>query len=413
MHNNSNIQKVIIYKILIWFVAILIAFINIDNCFAIRATVFANRYAEIVIDANSGNTLFSVNENAKRYPASLTKLMTLYLLFDAIKAGRVSLNTPIPVSKHAAAMPPTKIGFIPGQTITAENAAKAMITKSANDVASAVGEYLGGTEKNFAKMMTLQAYQLGMINTNFANASGLPNKINYTTARDLATLALSLRRHFPDLYYLFSTTNFIYRGRTIYGHNHILKNMPGVDGLKTGYTLMSGFNLATSYQAKNKSLVAITMGWRSAALRDTRMASLLKKFVPTAHIIKNKNFNIYQTNNTIPVPRFKNAPGIDIVNVIENNNTNSIRTSLYQLKITKLKYNHTIQLGTAKTTNDANKLYKKIYKHNRALLGKYTKQILRHKNIYRLRITHIPNLKTARTVCKSLKKQEFRCFVVN
>lgn len=410
---NNKIEKTITYNIIIYFIIFIITFSGIHNSFAAKPTVFANRYAEIVIDANSGNTLFSVNENAKRYPASLTKLMTLYLLFDSIKAGRVSLNTPIPVSKYAASMPPTKIGFSPGQTITAEEAAKAMITKSANDVAAAVGEYLGGTEKNFARMMTLQAYRLGMMNTHFANASGLPNLNNYATARDLATLSLSLRQHFPDLYYLFNTTSFIYRGRTINGHNHILKNMHGVDGLKTGYTQMSGFNLATSYKANNKSLVAVTMGWRSAALRDTRMASLLKKFIKNARISTNNRYNIYQTNHVIPVPHFKNSKGITIVNVIQNQNANPIRNSLYRSKITNTKYKHTIQVGTAKNKNSADKLYSSIFSKNKKLLAQYRKQIIKYNNIYRLRITHIPSKNIATNLCKTLKKQKFMCFVVN
>lgn len=405
-----NIQKIIILFIIVFTANVTLA----DNCFSARSSVFTNRYAEIVIDGNNGNTIFSVNENARRYPASLTKLMTLYLLFDSIKAGRVSLNTPIPVSKYAASRPPTKIGFSQGQTINAENAAKAMITKSANDVAAAVGEYLGGTECNFAKMMTLQAHRLGMMNTHFSNASGLPDRHNYTTARDLATLCLNLRHHFPRLYSLFKTTSFRYNGRTINGHNHILKNMPGVDGLKTGYTQMSGFNLATSYYAHNKNVVAVIMGWRSAALRDSRMSSLLRKFVPKS---SQRRYN----SSSIPLPNFKPSSGFRIINVIQQQNSNPIRSSLYQTKFknthkSKTHKTHIVQIGIAKTKNEAEKLYKKISKKNKLLFKKYNKKIVKTNNkktIYRLRLINIINKKEARNICKRLQKQKFKCFVVN
>ncbi|WP_051016516.1 SPOR domain-containing protein [Bartonella tamiae] len=243
---------------------------------------FADKYAAIVVDANTGKTLFQANANARRYPASLTKMMTLYMLFEAMQSGRVNPNTPIPVSAYAAARQPTKIGFKPGQTIPAESAAKALITKSANDVAAAIGEYLGGSEQRFAQIMTTKARRLGMMNTNFANASGLPDVQNYSTARDMAILSMALREHFPNHYTLFKTTSFQFRGQTINGHNRLVKNMKGVDGIKTGYTRMSGSNLATSMQLNGRSIVAVVMGGRSSALRDAHMAELLRTYMPKA-----------------------------------------------------------------------------------------------------------------------------------
>ncbi|AQS41443.1 MAG: D-alanyl-D-alanine carboxypeptidase [Candidatus Tokpelaia hoelldobleri] len=237
----------------------------------------AGKYAAIVIDANSGKTLYQYNANARRYPASLTKMMTLYLLFEAMQSGRISANTPVRVSAYAAARPPTKIGFKPGQSITAENAARALIIKSANDVASAVAEYLGGSEKGFAQMMTQKARSLGMMNTHFTNASGLPDVQNYSTARDMAILSLALREHFPGHYHLFNTTSFSMRGQVIRGHNRLVSSMKGVDGLKTGYVRMSGFNVATSMRLEGKSLVGVVMGGQSAAVRDAHMAELLKR----------------------------------------------------------------------------------------------------------------------------------------
>lgn len=249
---------------------------------AVPSVAFPDKYAAIVIDANTGRALYADRADMRRYPASLTKMMTLYLLFDAMKAGRVTAKTPIPISAFANSQPPTKLNLGAGQRIGAEDAAKALITKSANDIAVAIAEYLGGTEQNFARIMTLKARQLGMRNSNFANASGLPNMRNYSTARDLAILALALRRDFPRQYALFSTTNFVHKGHLIRGHNRLVANMSGVDGIKTGYTRMSGFNLASSRRMGNKSLVAVVMGGKTSALRDSYMAGLLTRYMDKA-----------------------------------------------------------------------------------------------------------------------------------
>jgi len=249
---------------------------------AVPSGVFPDKYAAIVLDAGNGRVLFADNADRRRYPASLTKMMTLYLLFDAMKARRLSARTPIPISAYANNQPPTKLNLGAGRTIGAEAAAKALITKSANDIAVAIAEYLGGTEKNFARMMTLKARQLGMRQTHFANASGLPDMQNYSTARDLAVLALALQRHFPDRYALFSTTEFVHQGRFIRGHNRLVASMAGVDGIKTGYTRMSGFNLASSRHIGNKRLVAVVLGGKTSALRDSQMASLLTRYMDKA-----------------------------------------------------------------------------------------------------------------------------------
>ncbi|WP_243463305.1 D-alanyl-D-alanine carboxypeptidase family protein, partial [Brucella suis] len=224
-----------------------------------------NRYAAIVVDANTGKTLFSANADAQRYPASLTKMMTLYMLFEAIHAGRINKDTRIPVSAYAASRPPTKIGFRPGQSIRAEDAALAMITKSANDVAAAVGEYLGGSEERFAQMMTARARRLGMRNTTFRNASGLPNMAQHSSARDMAILGMALRRHFPREFAYFSRSSFDFRGQTIRGHNRLLGRVEGVDGIKTGYTNASGYNLVSSVNLDGRRLVAVVMGGNTGA----------------------------------------------------------------------------------------------------------------------------------------------------
>lgn len=258
----------------------------VTGCSTASTTVPAiasnDRYAAIVVDANTGKTMFASNADARRYPASLTKMMTVYMVFEAMKAGRVNKNTMIPISSYAASRPPTKIGFRPGQKISVENAILAMITKSANDVAAATGEYLGGSEERFAQMMTDKARRLGMRNTTFRNASGLPNSAQYTTARDMAILSMALRQHFPQEFSYFSRRSFVFRGKTINGHNRLLGRVQGVDGIKTGYTNASGYNLASSVNLDGRRLVAVVMGGNTGASRDAHMRQLIQKYLPAA-----------------------------------------------------------------------------------------------------------------------------------
>jgi D-alanyl-D-alanine carboxypeptidase len=235
------------------------------------------KYAAIVVDAKNGRTLFEVNSTAPRYPASLTKMMTLYMLFEALDSGRVTKATPIPVSTHAAAQPPTKLRLKPGETIDVETAIRAMAVKSANDVAVAVGEYLGGSEEAFAAAMTARARQIGMRNTVFRNASGLPDDTQHTTARDMAVLGMALRARFPHYYHYFSATDFSFRGRLIRGHNDMLGRVRGVDGIKTGYIRASGFNIVTSYDADGRRLVVVVMGADSARQRNAHAEALLQR----------------------------------------------------------------------------------------------------------------------------------------
>lgn len=238
------------------------------------------RYAAIVIDANSGKVLFAKGADEQRYPASLTKMMTLYLLFEALETGRATLSTPMKVSAYAAARPPSKLGMKVGSTLSVEEGILALVTRSANDAAVVIGEYLGGTETQFAQMMTGKARQLGMSRTVFRNANGLPNNEQHTTARDMATLGMALREHFPQYYKYFSTRSFNFRGQVIGNHNRLLGRVQGVDGIKTGYINASGFNLVTSVVRGNKKLVAAVMGGRTARSRDDHMAELVKEYLP-------------------------------------------------------------------------------------------------------------------------------------
>ena len=238
--------------------------------------------AVIVVDANNGNTLFQSNASAPRYPASLTKMMTLYMLFEALEQGRVSKSTLIPVSAYAAARPPSKIGFRAGDTIQVESAIQALCTKSANDVAAAVAEYLAGSEGGFAVLMTTRARQLGMTGTSFRNASGLPDDGQHTTARDMALLGIALRQRFPDQYAYFSAREFAYRGRTVRGHNDLIGRVPGVDGIKTGYIRASGYNIVTSVQDSGRRLVVVVMGGKTAKARNAQVEELIARYLPSA-----------------------------------------------------------------------------------------------------------------------------------
>ena len=240
------------------------------------------KHAAIVIDANTGKVLYSDNPDAPRHPASLTKMMTLYMLFEAMEAGRVNRASAVPISKHAASMAPTKLGAKAGSSITVETAILGLVTKSANDAAAAVGELLAGSESKFAQKMTAKARSLGMKNTRFYNASGLPDPRQITTARDMAVLGIALRTDFPQYYKYFSVRSFTYGRSRLANHNKLLGRVAGVDGIKTGYTRASGFNLVSSVSLNNKKLVTVVLGGQSGRSRDAEVAMLIKKNLPKA-----------------------------------------------------------------------------------------------------------------------------------
>ena len=234
-------------------------------------------YSSIVLDAESGRVVMQHLPDAQNYPASLTKMMTLYLAFQAIEQGKLSLSQEFTVSEHAAIQAPSKLGLRPGEQIAVKDLIFAIVTHSANDAAVVVAENMAGSEPGFAQRMTRQAQALGMRNTHFANASGLPNPDNLTTARDLATLALALYRDFPKEYAYFATEEFTFRGITYANHNHLMSSFEGMDGIKTGYIRASGFNLAASAVRDGRRLVAVVMGGESAHSRDLKMAALLNE----------------------------------------------------------------------------------------------------------------------------------------
>ncbi|WP_336279148.1 D-alanyl-D-alanine carboxypeptidase [Bartonella sp. CB175] len=428
-------------------ISIIVLALSYSWALATPQGVYPDKYAAIVIDAYTGKTLFQKNATLKRYPASLTKMMTLYILFEAMRARRITPNTPIPISSHAAARPPTKIGFKAGQTISAEAAAKALITKSANDVATAVAEYLGGNERKFARMMTAKARKLGMINTHFANASGLPDVRNYSTAKDMATLSLALRKNFPQQYKLFKITSFTFHGHTINSHNKLVKIMRGVDGIKTGYTQMSGSNLATSMRIGGRSIVAVVMGGKSSAARDEHMASLLSQYFPKAsrmesggHLMASTHYNLPIGVNT-PIPVIKANPtdfddevstmltalaeqpknfdtAIAAVNQAIIPIPNPQKATVAKVIPASLSTNTgwAIQIGSLSDQKQAKDLLLKAKSKAYSTL----KYVSSHMQLfeksgyhyYRARFIGFSSKKAASGACSALKKANFNCYVV-
>jgi len=243
-------------------------------------------YESIVVDANTGRVLHQMNADTRSYPASLTKMMTLYMLFDALQKGKTHLDSPITISAHAASMAPSKLDLAPGSTIAVEQAIYAVVTKSANDVAVAIAEHLGGgSEDKFCALMTARAHAIGMTRTQFRNASGLPNKGQLSTARDMAILGKRLMTEFPQYFPYFSHTEFPFGGTVIRTHNHLLENYDGADGIKTGYTAASGFNLVASARRGDLRLITVVFGGPSAKVRDQHVAALL-----------DAGFNVLSTN---------------------------------------------------------------------------------------------------------------------
>lgn len=260
--------------------------LNRFNVFLVLAVVLAFaapawardvRYASLVIDANSGEVLHSVNPNQRNFPASLTKLMTLYLVFDELKHKRLKLSDRIVFSDFAEGQAPSKLGLRAGQSMSVEQAILAIVTRSANDVTVAMAEHIGGSEEDFARLMTAKARALGMSRSTFVNASGLPDPEQLSTAHDMAILARALIRQFPEYYSYFQTKNFRFNGQTIFTHNRLLQFYKGAEGMKTGYIRASGFNLVAAAKRGDRRLIGVVFGGQTASQRDRQMAHLLDK----------------------------------------------------------------------------------------------------------------------------------------
>jgi D-alanyl-D-alanine carboxypeptidase len=261
------------------------------------------RYAAFIVDSDTGKILHQENANQTRYPASLTKMMTLYLLFESMKKGKVSMNTSMKISAVAASRPQTNLSLKGGQTIRVRDAIPALIIRSANDVSVVVAEHLGRTESNFADIMTARARQLGMTRTVFKNANGLPNAKQHSTAKDLAILSIALRKHYPQYAYFFKQKQFTYNGRTYKTHNNLVNTYSGADGMKTGYINASGFNVATSVNRREGNIIGVVMGGRTSRSRDDQMTKLLNEAFTTMAMLKNPRRANYSNAHIFPVSK--------------------------------------------------------------------------------------------------------------
>jgi D-alanyl-D-alanine carboxypeptidase len=267
-----------------------------------------SRRSVLVYDANTNRVIYEQDGYAERFPASLTKMMTLYMLFDALSTGKVTFNTRMRASKYAASQPQTNLSMRSGDTISVGQAINAMVIRSANDVAVVIAEHLGGNTANFAAMMTRKARALGMKNTVFKNPNGLPDPRQHTTAMDLALLGVALRKHFPQYYHAFSAQAFSYKGKLYTSHNRVLGKLPGIDGIKTGFINASGFNLVTSLKRGDINIVAVIMGGTTAAERDAQMVSLMKRTYTTMVAAQSKKGDnavtqVAEVNAPIPIAK--------------------------------------------------------------------------------------------------------------
>ena len=260
----------------VWIAASISALLTATALPAAAASLYAvPKYAAILINSDSGEVLYARQADARRFPASITKVMTLYIAFQELKAGNIRESDAIRISSHAASQPPSKLGLRPGATITVREAMGVIATRSANDIAVALAEYISGSHESFAARMTREAQKLGMSRTTFVNATGLPNAGHVTTARDIATLSRALVRDFPKRYPMFSQVAFEYEGQQIGNHNHLLTTLPGVDGIKTGYTNAAGFTLAASAVHDGVRLIAVVLGGPNRMMRDSNVTELL------------------------------------------------------------------------------------------------------------------------------------------
>lgn len=366
------------------------------------------RYASIVVDYKTGKVLHAVNPDTRNYPASLTKMMTIYLAFEAVRKGQLTMDQKLTVSRRAAAARPSKLGLIPGSTITVRNAILALITKSANDVAVVMAEAIGGTERKFGRLMTKKARELGMKRTNFRNASGLPNRRQLSTARDMSILARKLLADFPAQYQLFSTKQFEFKGRKFRNHNSLLIDYPGADGMKTGYTRASGYNLVVSASRNGNRIIGVVFGGKSARARNSHMRRLLNRSFAKLAPSKPKTGPVAKQAPKKPAVVPSTALAMSVPKPLR-------KPSTPRLQNTGGKAGWSIQVGAFKAKAPARRAAKRAA---RQLSGKHRDtrvQILPTKLgdelIYRARLVGLSQ-NSATEACRRLKSRRVSCVPV-
>ncbi len=361
------------------------------------------KYASVVIDAETGRVYHEVNADTRNYPASLTKMMTLYILFEAIEQGDMNLKSKMKVSARASRQPSSKMWLDPGSYMTAEDAILGLVVRSANDVAVVVAEHFGKTERTFAKQMTKKAKELGMTRTNFRNASGLPNRGQLSTARDMAILAQRLMNDFPQFYSYFARTKFTYAGKTFRGHNKFMSRYAGADGLKTGYIRASGYNLAASAKRDDTRLIGVVFGGKSAKQRDRHLATLMDKgFVEAAEYgrppypARKPLMMVEADGSLVPAgitikPRGKPDPEI-------------LRAEAWGIQIGAYSISDIAQ----QKANEAAAVVKKMYA---AAFGRIEPVIVSGKQLYRAQIMGLTEADT-RKACQLMERAPHQCLIV-
>jgi D-alanyl-D-alanine carboxypeptidase len=315
----------------------------------------ASRHAVFVYDAANGRVLHQENGTAQRYPASLTKMMTLYLLFEHLQNGRTSMQSPMNVSALAASQPQTNISLRRGAKLTVEQGIKALVVRSANDAAVVVAEHVAGSVPNFARLATAKARMLGMVHTRFKNPHGLPDNGQVTTARDMALLGAALRRDFPQYFPLFTTKEFIYQGRRYGSHNRVVGRLKGVDGIKTGYINASGFNLVSSFKQDGFNIVGVVMGGNTAAERDNRMVALLQR--THQKLLAERKTGVSNAYASLSVPKPLVKPAINMVQAAEkripvnNNSINNVAMAKSPLVAKPNNFNIALKDGNAQANH--------------------------------------------------------------
>jgi len=346
------------------------------------------KYAAFVMDADTGRVLHSVNADTRNYPASLTKMMTLFMLFEALEEKKLTLNTKMRVSRRATWQPPSRLGLKAGSHITVEDAIYALVTKSANDIATVVGEHLGGSEWEFAKAMTKRAHQIGMTRTTFRNASGLPNRGQLSTARDMAKLGDELWKRFPQYYKYFKTQKWSYKGRTYPNHNKLMRSYDGMDGIKTGYIRASGFNLVSSVRRGDHRVIGVVFGGRTSKHRNKIMARIL-----------DKSFNKIDPQMMASYrEKAKKEQSSFVQKVVANRNSTAWG----------------VQVGAYSSYKTAKKLAVAAVKRAPSYLGGAQTKVVplktRGKSVYRARVVGVEKGEAYRA-CRALKRMRQPCMV--
>lgn len=399
-----------------------IAFLCVLVLAVLRAAAASASVSSIMIDAENGDVMYEMNADERRYPASLTKLMTLYITFNALENNHIKLTDKLKVSRTAAGRSPSKLGVRAGETITVKDAIMAVIVKSANDCATVLAEHFAPTEADFAVLMTNTAHKLGMSHTTFKNASGLPNTQQKTTARDMAVLAMAVYHHFPQYYKWFSAKSFQYKGRTIGGHNYILKTFAGADGMKTGYTAASGYNIITSAKRSEKRVIAVTMGHNSVGERDKKVSRMMDKGL--THMQKGE-INVALLTNEIngKASAAPKATRLASAQKKTQAKTQTVRLAKAQskpaAKATKITFassngRYAVQVGSFSDYQRArnyaltvkNKLAKKYAVHD----IKVEKVQAESKTVYRSKVIGLAK-NDANTICRNMKRSNQACLV--